>query len=186
MTDSDEWCEVRIGKSIVPVRHNSLIAAAFEDDEELPAARRMEWSLGALADLLWLLLPESRPFLISLVGRELEQAAENDRELSQMLSHEVARAAFWEPLLEPALVGLPEGRESAARYCEFVRIAYEFDDRDRDLVREVLDDEVLELIISSANFWAVEEIDLDLYTLVVGRYGQYYDTSPERPVNPKV
>jgi hypothetical protein len=176
---------VRIGKSIVPVRRNSLIATAFEDGEELPAARRMEWSLGALADLLWLLLPESRPFLIALVKQELERAAENGRELSRVLSHEVARAAFWEPLFEPALVCLPEERESAVRYCEFARIAYEFDDRDRDLIREVLDDEVLEPIISSAHLWAVEEIDPSLYTLVIGRYGQYYDTSPERPINPK-
>lgn len=169
MTEQGEWREVRIGNSLVPVRRDSVLDVVFGDEEEPPAARRMQWSLGVLADLLWLLLPESRSALIGLVHGELDEAAEYDRELQWLRTFPVAREAFWEPLFEPALREFPASRSTVGRYCEFVRVAWKLEDRDRDALREVLADVVLDELTGSPYEAIIESVDPELYALVNNR-----------------
>lgn len=72
---ADEWRRVELpdGKSF-PVRRNSPLDAAFPEDAAPTPDMPMTWSLGLLGDLMWMRLPETRPFLAELITSELEHA----------------------------------------------------------------------------------------------------------------
>lgn len=183
MAGSEDEVEVWIGDDPVRVGRNSVIHALFEDAAPKPLARRMRWSLGMPADLIWMLVPESRPLLAELAVGQLETAVELGRELFPVDDTE-AVLKFWGRLAEPALKGLPGTRADAERYCALIRLMWDFECPERDRVREVLGWYVLEDIASTPVFWMIEVVDPELFRLIHDQYGGDFDLSPGRGDRP--
>ena len=181
---SDDKREVWIGDRLVPVGKNSIVDVMFRDAERPPIARRMAWSLGMPADLMWMVLPESRPMLTRMVAKEFERAMDIGGELFGITDAEAVEE-FWAQLFEPAFRDFPASRDVVARYCEFTRLMWEFECPERDdMVRRVVDNYVLELIASTSALWIVQEVDPALFELISKQYDGYFDLSPDRGDRP--
>lgn len=183
MTGPDDRVEVWIGDGPVEVGRNSVMHALFEGAAPKPAARRMRWSLGMPADLIWMLVPESRPLLAELAAGQFETAVELGRELHPVDDTE-AVLKFWARLAEPALKGFPDTRADAERYCAFIRLVWDFDCPEQERVRQVLGWYVLEDIASTPVLWTVEVVDPALFQLIRDEYGDDFDLSPDRGDRP--
>lgn len=125
----------------------------------------MRMSLGYLGDLVWLRLPEARPFLAERVVRELEDAITADREPRHVTALSIASDVLWSPLLRRTLDASPLDRELVARCLAVVREAY-VSESSNDEVREALLVYVFDGLGSSEYRPVVEEIDREFFEVV--------------------
>jgi hypothetical protein len=75
----------------------------------------MGLSLGFLGDLVWMRLPEARPFVAKRIEREIDAAITAGRELRQLTSSSIASDVLWWPLLSRALDESPLDRQKVGR-----------------------------------------------------------------------
>ncbi|MBM7774745.1 hypothetical protein JOD54_004949 [Actinokineospora baliensis] len=74
---------------------------------------RMRWSLGALGDLTWMVLPEARPFLVRHAKEELDSALEQGTFLGVVLESPIANHIG--ELMLQAMGDLPAGTDLVRR-----------------------------------------------------------------------
>lgn len=161
----DEWVLRRLpGGGSVPVRPGSPADAVFGTSDTGPQWT-MEMSLGYLGDLVWLRLPEARPFLADRVVRELEDAITVGRELRRLTALSIASDVLWSPLLRRTLDSAPLDRDLVARCLALVREAY-VSESSNDEVRDALLSYVLDGLGSPEYRPVVEEIDEEFFEVV--------------------
>jgi hypothetical protein len=166
----DEWRNADLGNGrVVPVRRGSPLDAAFPEGEvrRLPANSAMPWSLGLLGDMMWMRLPETRPFLAKLIESELEDAISAGRELMRPLLGCVVPDALWHPVMKPALKDFPRSRERLEEMCRVVLDAFQADPSDKDGVRYALVHYVLGWLDEPEYRVVIEEVNPELAELVV-------------------
>lgn len=137
VTEERRRVELTDGKSF-PVRRDSPLDAAFPESTASTSDVPMTWSLGRLGDLMWMRLPEPRPFLAELITSELQHAMNARRELT-LLVGDVVTDALWHPVMRPTLDGYPRTRDQVAAQFQVVREGYLADRPDQDATRENAD-----------------------------------------------
>lgn len=103
------------------------------DDEEPVGpleTGRMAWSLGRVADLFWLLVPESRPIIVTLAKDALTSALRLEVPLYPLNDSDVAHFLM-DDVLEPALEDVKGHRDLFSRVLEVITRLV-FDERTRD------------------------------------------------------
>lgn len=132
--ESAGWVTHFVGKGKqIRVRSGSLAALAAEAAEASAFRRQtefpysMDWSLGLLGDLMWMRLPESRPFIYAAAREEFERAIERDDELMPISIGDLADEVFWFELLKPAIDAYPASDADVRRYCEFLRLVLDME-----------------------------------------------------------
>lgn len=85
----------------------------------------MELSLGVLGDLMWLRLPETRPYLAKLIVDEIELAEAANRELWQLAPGDLVPDALWHPVLKPTLDRYPQDRDRLVDQLQVVFETYQ-------------------------------------------------------------
>ena len=168
----NEWRYVRLrsGRSIV-ARRGSPVDAAFPDDEvgEPEPGIPMPLSLGFLGDLLWMRLPETRPFLAERIRRAVEDAIDSDRELWRLTPGEIAPDALWWPVLKPALEAYPASHGSLVRQLAVVREAYLAEGPEQEPIRYALDAYVFDWLRTPEHLSVVRTVDPELANLILGQ-----------------
>ncbi|WP_253887221.1 hypothetical protein [Actinokineospora diospyrosa] len=86
-------------------------------EHEQWASGRMRWSLGALGDITWMVLPEARPFLVRHAKKELDSALERGTFLDVILESPIANHIG--ELMLQGMGDLPAGTDLVRR-CETV------------------------------------------------------------------
>ncbi len=117
------WLEVAVrpGRRVVCLRYGDIVSTAVFHVLPVDLNRRvMEFGLDPFADLLWELLPESRPVVQALVTQELRSAIDDDRALRSLPVVELCRELF-RKVVRPALNGFPACVDVAVRSLNVVR-----------------------------------------------------------------
>ncbi|MPZ81400.1 MAG: hypothetical protein GEV28_13750 [Actinophytocola sp.] len=125
----------------------------------------MTWSLGLLGDLMWMRLPETRPFLAQRIARAVEDAIDQRREL-WLLVGDIVTGALWRPVMCPTLDDYPRTRDRVAAQLRVVREAYLADHPDQDATRYMLMHYVLYNLQEPEYRRIVEEVDPELASLM--------------------
>lgn len=119
----------------VRVHADSLIALVSDpsnlDRERLDRIDRgvMAWSLGKFADLLWMVVPESREMIVELACRELKDSLRMGAFLTPVSAYSLANSLYVE-LVRPALDDLPAENDVLRRVLGVVRRTLVEDDTD--------------------------------------------------------
>jgi len=129
----------------------------------------MQWSLGLLGDMMWMRLPESRPFLARLIATEVETAIENDHEL-MLLPDMIVIDALRNPVLRPALDDFPRTKRHLAAILCVIREAYMMENLPG--ARVTLENYVLEELQSPVYWPIVREVDPQLASLIETEFGK--------------
>lgn len=163
---ADGWRRVELpGGTSFSARRDSPVDAAFAEGATPAPDVPMTWSLGVLGDLMWMRLPESRPFLAELITSEVAEAIEYGRGL-MLLVGEIVPDALWHPVMRPALDDYPRTRDRVVAQLGMVREAYLADHPDRDATRGALQNYVLYNLQERRYLTIVEEVDPELAALI--------------------
>ncbi|MFC4856928.1 hypothetical protein [Actinophytocola glycyrrhizae] len=164
---TEHWRRVDLPNGTsVPVRRNSPADAAFSHDvTALGSGVPMSWSLGTLGDLMWMRLPETRPFLAERIARAVQDAIDQDDELI-LLVGPVAADALWHPVMRPALDSYPNTKDRVAAQFLVVGEAYLADHPDWDARRGALENYVFSNLQEPEYRHIVEEVDPALASLI--------------------
>ena len=157
-----EWLTLkgRWGRLDVPA--NSLAAMALDprklEHERIERIERgsMPWSLGKFADLMWMVVPESRPIISDLARKELDHAVHCDEFLQPIRDTPLADSLYTDLLL-PALNDV-SAQEDMLRRClkVFLRLIVE---ADSSYYWEVLELEVLRPLESKGGGALLAKLD---------------------------
>ncbi|GAA2987187.1 hypothetical protein [Actinokineospora diospyrosa] len=121
--DDDRWVDIMMPHGAMRVPRNSPLGWVYAPDvvaERLTkqlSTGRMNWSLTPLCDLVWMLIPEARPFVAEEAKKELDWAIEHGKFLGVISDGEVVRHLRYD-LIVPAL-GSPDG-DDLIRRCLLV------------------------------------------------------------------
>lgn len=132
----------------------------------------MPWSLGHLGDLMWMTLPETRPFLAAQIVSEVEDALEYGRQLGPLLPGTLASHALWHPVMRPALDEYPNSRDRVAGHLRFLYEVYksvepdQTESPDQLATREALDSYVIDWLREPAYREIVDEVVPELAALI--------------------
>ncbi|WP_020388302.1 hypothetical protein [Kribbella catacumbae] len=132
------------------------------EDAERVSTGRMQWSLGSeLADLLWMVVPESRSALAAQAGKELAAAAQHHRFLTPASYGELADLTC-ASVLVPALA---EGqRDVVVRALAVLRRV--ISEVEGDFRWEAIDDRVIRMLEKAGHGEVLAVIDPELMELV--------------------
>lgn len=163
---ADEWRRVELpnGTSFL-ARRNSPADAAFPEGGTPTPDVPMTWSLGLLGDLMWMRLPETRPFLAERIARAVEDAIDQNDELILLLGS-IVPDALWHPVMRPTLDDYPRTKDRVAAQLRVVREAYLAEHPDQDATRGTLEDYVLYNLQEPEYRRIVEEVDPELASLM--------------------
>ncbi|MEU4740443.1 hypothetical protein AB0G02_08210 [Actinosynnema sp. NPDC023658] len=169
----DDWVRLHLpGGPSVPVRKGSPVEAVFGDRQATASPPwRMQWSVGFLADFLWMALPECRPFLAERIRAEVEDAIDLDRELQPLGPLDIAGDVLWYPLIQPALDADPMDEERVARLLRAVREAFALEPPAWEDSRYGLRVGVLENLDVPQYISTVERIDPALFVMIRNEIG---------------
>jgi hypothetical protein len=164
-----EWRNYTLenGREVV-VRRGSPVDAAFElaaDSGKSGPGLAMQWSLGALGDLLWMRLPEARPLLAKRIERAVEDSIESDSELRTLTVGEIVTEVLG-PVLMSTLAAHPEKQTELTGQLNVVKDAYRLESWDHDTIRYMLDAFTFELLRTPQHRSIVAELDPELAGLI--------------------
>ncbi|MFI5611662.1 hypothetical protein [Amycolatopsis sp. NPDC051903] len=165
---SSDWRRVDLpGGRSFQARRGSPVDAAFPERGDVTDVP-MSWSLGVLGDLMWMRLPETRPFLAERIAREVEDAMTTGGELV-MLVGSIVPDALWHPVMKPTLNNYPRTKDRVAAQLRVVLEAYRAEHPDRDATRYAIEQYVFIYLQDPPYRAIVEEVDPELASVVTSR-----------------
>ena len=130
----------------------------------------MQWSLGPLGDLMWLRLPETRPFLAQQLISTIETALRNEWDL-YLLPVDIVVECLWQPVMIPALEEFPRSKDRLGAQLEVVRDAYTANHRDAG-TNDTLVDYVFYNLREPKYWKIVKEVDPETASLIESEFGE--------------
>lgn len=118
-----------------------------------------------LGDLMWMRLPETRPFLAERIASAVEDAIDQDDEL-MLLVGDIVTGALWHPVIRPTLAAYPRSRDRLAAQLRVVREAYLAEHPDQGATRGMLADYVFYNLQEPRYLAIVKEVDPELAALI--------------------
>jgi len=147
------------------------ILAALADAGQDRKAFKMDFSLGLLGDLAWMLLPEIRQAMVSHITYLFQSAVDAKREPLGLLNSDVAQEV--RNLLEPAFDEFLANRDLDAenldlvdRCCRFLLAGMSFRSEGGDYIAERLEAEVL-CRLSDQHIMVIREVEPQLADVVL-------------------
>lgn len=130
----------------------------------------MQWSLGLLGDLMWMRLPETRPFIAQLLVSTVETAMSHDWELF-LLPGDIVVDALWRPVMLPALDDFPRSHDRLFAQLQVVREAYTTVYPGQDATNEMLEHYVLDNLRAPEYWQIVQRVDPEIELLIDSVFG---------------